>query len=151
MPYLIDGHNLIPRVRGLSLDQLDDETRLVDMLEAYFRRIRKKAVVYFDRGQPGLVPTLKRGFVTAHFIRPPLIADQAIRGQLRKLGGSSKNYTVVSSDNKVIACAQRLGARTLSNSEFADLLAEAGKNRKQQKPGAQVDTDYWLGVFGEDS
>ena len=53
MPYLIDGHNLIPCMHGMSLDQLDDEMRLIDILEPYFRKIRKKATIFFDRGSAG--------------------------------------------------------------------------------------------------
>ena len=35
MTYLIDGHNLIPHVAGLSLDQLDDEDGLVALLVGF--------------------------------------------------------------------------------------------------------------------
>jgi len=42
MPYLIDGHNLIPKIPGLRLDQLDDEQSLFALLDDYFKQIRKK-------------------------------------------------------------------------------------------------------------
>lgn len=151
MPFLIDGHNLIPHISGISLDQLDDETRLVDILEAYFRRQRKKAIVFFDRGQPGIEPNLKRGFVKAHFTRSPLNADQAIRGHLRKLGGAARNYTVISSDNEVAAYAQQLGAKTLSSHKFAELLDPPAGGENPSKSAPQDGTDYWLSIFGEDS
>jgi len=41
MPFLIDGHNLIPHIRGLSLSQLDDELALLDLLNNYFKKERK--------------------------------------------------------------------------------------------------------------
>jgi hypothetical protein len=48
MPYLIDGHNLIPKL-GLRLDSMDDEQELVVILQEYARLERKKQVeVYFD-------------------------------------------------------------------------------------------------------
>ena len=37
MPYLIDGHNLIPKVRGLSLQSMDDEMELVELLQEFCR------------------------------------------------------------------------------------------------------------------
>lgn len=151
MSFLIDGHNLIPRVPGLGLDQLDDEMRLVDRLEAFFRGRRTKAIVFFDRGQPGQAPQVRRGFVTARFSRPPVIADQAIRAHLRALGRAAANYTVVSSDHEVIAFAQKMGARTLSSSQFASMLCAAGKKRNASKTIPPDDTDYWLRVFGDHS
>jgi hypothetical protein len=41
MPYLIDGHNLIPKL-GLRLDSMDDEQELIAILQEYARLERKK-------------------------------------------------------------------------------------------------------------
>ena len=30
MPYIIDGHNLIPKIPGIDLQDLDDEQKLID-------------------------------------------------------------------------------------------------------------------------
>ena len=40
MPYLIDGHNLIPEI-GLQLDSCDDEPELVKRLNLYCRLSRR--------------------------------------------------------------------------------------------------------------
>lgn len=151
MPYLIDGHNLIPFVHGISLDQLDDELRLIEVLEAYFRKIRKKAIVFFDRGQPGSEPEIKRGFVTARFTRAPLIADQAIRNQLRQTGKAAGNFTVVSSDREVSNFAQQKGARAIPSWEFAAAIRQSDKSQGGGKINPEDDLDYWLKQFGEDS
>jgi len=151
MPYLIDGHNLIPFMHGISLDQLDDELRLIDVLEAYFRKIRKKATVFFDRGQPGSEPEIKRGFVTARFTRAPLIADQAIRNQLRQIGGAARNYTVVSSDHEVASFALHKGARAIPSWEFAAAIRQSDKSQGGGKITPEDDLDYWLRQFGDNS
>jgi len=151
MPYLIDGHNLIPFMHGISLDQLDDEIRLIDLLEEYFRRIRKKAIIFFDRGHPGADAQIRRSFVTARFTRPPLIADQAIRNQLNQSGGAARNYTVVSSDQEVASFAQRKGARVISSREFALTVQQSSKSRGAGKSASEDDLDYWLKKFGENS
>lgn len=39
---LIDGHNLIPKIHGLSLKMLDDEMELIQILSEYARLSRKK-------------------------------------------------------------------------------------------------------------
>ena len=44
MPYLIDGHNLIPKL-GLRLDSLDDEEQLIPRLQE-FCRLRRAQVEF---------------------------------------------------------------------------------------------------------
>ena len=147
MPFLIDGHNLIPHIRGLSLSQLDDELALLGLLDSYFKKERKNAIVFFDRAAPGGEQDIRRGFVTAHFTRPPLNADQAIRNAVRGLGRSAANYTVITSDNEVGDSARRLGARVLSSAEFARKLSTPSKSKKSGKQEPVEDVDYWLKVF----
>ncbi|MDK2981994.1 MAG: uncharacterized protein PWQ55_2341 [Chloroflexota bacterium] len=151
MPYLIDGHNLIPRVRGLNLQQLDDEQALIARLERYFKAQRKQAVVYFDRAHAGDSPDLRRAFLKVHFVRPPAIADTAILRHLQRLKGEAHNWVVVSSDNEVRQGAEHLGARVLSSEEFAALL-DADEKPGQQKPsGGGDDIDFWLKQFQKPS
>ena len=50
MPYLIDGHNLIPKF-GLRLDSVNDEMELVSILQEFARLKRQKVEVYFDERQ----------------------------------------------------------------------------------------------------
>jgi predicted RNA-binding protein with PIN domain len=147
MPYLIDGHNLIPHVRGLNLQQLDDEQELMKRLDAYFQRQRKQAVLYFDRAQPGGSADMRRAFLQVHFVRPPAIADDAILQHLRKLGGEAKNWVVVSSDQEVCQGAERMGARTLASKAFAALLDEENPTDANSQSARQEDLDYWLDLF----
>ncbi len=57
MPYLIDGHNLIPKL-GLRLDSPDDEMELAAILQEFARLNRREVEVYFDGAPAG--PTLIR-------------------------------------------------------------------------------------------
>ena len=148
MPFLIDGHNLIPNVRGLNLAQIDDELALLEILDGYFKAERKKAVVFFDKAAPGSEQTLQRGFVSAHFTRPPLNADKAIRNAVRGLGRTAANYTVVTSDQEVSDSARRLGAQVLSSAQFAQGLTSRGKREKSGNREPSNDVDYWLKIFG---
>ena len=47
MAYMIDGHNLIPKL-GLRLDSLDDEEQLLALLQEFCRLRRAQVEVYFD-------------------------------------------------------------------------------------------------------
>lgn len=63
MPYLIDGHNLIPKL-GLRLDSPDDELELTAILQEFSRLSRHAAEVYFD-GAPTGQARIARAEVTS--------------------------------------------------------------------------------------
>ena len=107
MPFLIDGHNLIPKIPGLNLQALDDEEQLIKLLQEYCRRQRKQVEVFFDNAPPGGVRARNFGLVIARFVRQGSTADQAIRERLTRLGRLARNWTVVSSDLAVQSCGAR--------------------------------------------
>ena len=80
---LIDGHNLVPKIKGLTLSMLDDEMELIQILSEYARITRKKMEVYFDNAPFDKAGTRKFGSITAHFVRQGMTADEAMiqRGQ----------------------------------------------------------------------
>ncbi len=125
MPYIIDGHNLIPKIPGLALSDIDDEQQLVELLGEYCRRERKQAEVYFDNAPPGGPRTQSFGAVTARFVRQGLTADAAIQARLGRLGKSARNWTVVSSDLQVQQAARQARAHYLSAEAFAVKLTQA--------------------------
>lgn len=151
MPYLVDGHNLIPKV-GLRLDSFDDEMQLVAVLQKFCRLHRKKVEVYFDGAPAGQAGTRGLGTVKAHFVRAGTSADAAMARRLNKLGRAVKNWTVVSSDRQVQAEARSARAEVLSSEEFAYLLqqtprGEASKPAVDQKV-SPAEVDEWLKIFG---
>ena len=154
MPYLVDGHNLIPKIPGLSLKSMDDEAQLIQWLQEFCRLTNKSVDVYFDNAPVGQARTQRFGKVKAHFIQAGSTADEAIISRLRSLGRSAKNWNVVSSDRQVAATAREFHARVIPSDEFAGFLS-AGKNEKES--GTEVDADLslnsteideWLEIFG---
>jgi predicted RNA-binding protein with PIN domain len=156
MPYLIDGHNLIPKIAGLSLQAPDDEQQLILLLQEFCRQRRKPLEVYFDRASPGQARGQRYGLVTAYFVRAGQTADQAIRRRLSKLKGAARNWTVVSSDHGVQASAHAAHAQVLSSEEFVSQMRQAqqsrGSNNDRNESGAvgQEEMDEWLALFGSD-
>ena len=151
MPYLIDGHNLIPKL-GLRLTDFDDELALLEQLNEFCRISRRGQVeVYFDNAPQGYPETRRSGLVTAHFVRKPLIADEAIRLRLIKLGRAAKNWTVVSSDHRVQNEARTAGARVVSSDEFARTVIEtlrAGPPPSEKdKSMSERELEEWLRLF----
>jgi predicted RNA-binding protein with PIN domain len=148
MPYLIDGHNLIGALPGLTLTDPEDERKLVEVLEEFGRSTRRKSVAYFDRGRPGMGPLSRSGrMVKAHFIPEPLRADDAILDFLRGRK-DARHFTVVSSDSEVRSRARRAGAKVISSEQFAREVQRALKMRRKEKPPEEPeDIQHWLDLF----
>ena len=154
MSYLIDGHNLIPKIPGLSLQAMDDEEQLISLLQEFCRATRKSVEVYFDNAPPGNARSRKYGAVHAHFVRQGTPADLAIEARLVHLGKQARNWTVVSSDRRVQAAAKAAHARVVSAETFADLIAQARQGEtpdKQNGPTQGItesEIEEWLRLFG---
>jgi predicted RNA-binding protein with PIN domain len=121
MPYLIDGHNLIPKV-GLRLESVDDELELIAALQEYAGKSRRGIEVYFDGAPAGQSGSRRFGQVVAHFITQYSTADAAINARLKQLGPAARNWTVVSSDRGVLNAAVSARARTETSEQFAGRL-----------------------------
>lgn len=151
MPYLIDGHNLIPKL-GLRLDSIDDEMELMAILQEFCRLERRQVEVFFDGAPAAQTGVRKQGAVTAHFVRLGDTADNAIRNRLKKLGKSAKNWTVVSSDRQVQAEARASHAEVVSSDSFAGLLKSARDSAPKpnlERKLSPKEIDDWLKLFEE--
>lgn len=151
MPYLIDGHNLIPKL-GLRLDSVDDESELIAILQEFCRLERKQVEVYFDGAPTPQAGTRKLGAVTAHFVKLGATADNAIRSRLKKLGRAAKNWTVVSSDRQVQAEARAAHAETIASDSFARLLKRAQNSAPKSAEDCKLspkEVDDWIKLFNK--
>jgi len=152
MPFLIDGHNLIPKV-GISLRGAEDERQLIEGLKIFCRIARKPVEVYFDGAPIGQAGTRKFGMVTAHFVRAGTTADSAIAARLKTLGRAARNWTVVTSDRQVQAAGHTCGAQVISSEAFAGqvmdaMRAPAPPSRREAEMSA-AELEEWLHLFGE--
>ena len=153
MPYLIDGHNLIGKLSGISLDEMDDEQALIEVLQEFCQRAGKQAEVYFDASGSGHGHARAHGRVTARYVRSGETADQAIARHLKRLGNKAANWTVVSSDNQVQTAARRARARVIGSDEFSRQLSSGGEGAVDtDRKLSDDEVDDWLEMFGgEDS
>ncbi len=151
MPYLIDGHNLIAQIADISLDDPNDEARLLLRLRSFCARTGRKVFVYFDRRAPGAQDPPSAGGLSVHFVKTPRTADDAILAHLRRLGREAHNWTVVSSDREIQQVAKHAGARILTGSDFARLLAPsenvAEESEKPAPPSSKEEVANWERLF----
>ena len=168
---IIDGHNLIGKLPGFSLSELDDEKRLVEMLQVYARVRRKHIEVYFDGAPAGRSGARAVGVIQVVFVPLGKPADAAIRERLFALGKQARNMSVVTSDRQVQTEAKSRGATVIPSENFArELFLAANETTSAQKParsdraasrnrrppeelGPSVpdhEVQEWLKIFGED-
>jgi predicted RNA-binding protein with PIN domain len=125
MSYIIDGHNLIPKISGMSLDQLDDETHLIQLLMRFCQKERARVIVFFDRAAPGQQRRSTHGAVSVVFVSNQFTADDAIHAYLVAHRREARNFIVVSSDHQVQRDARNLHARILPAEKFADQITSS--------------------------
>jgi predicted RNA-binding protein with PIN domain len=150
MPTLIDGHNLIGKLRDIDLADPDDEAKLALRLRAYCARTGHRVTVVFDHGLPGgRSHELSGGGVDVRFASAGRAADGVLRERIRR-SRNPRNLTVVTSDGRIIADAQARGARVIRSEEFADLLSKRRKEAAEadEKP-SDGDVGYWLKQFSQ--
>lgn len=157
MPYLIDGHNLIPKIPNLSLESLDDEIDLVVLLQEFCQRRRKQIEVFFDNAPAGQPKARNFGNVIARFIAPPLTADQAIHNKLIRLGAAARNWIIVSSDLSVQAYARAARASVISSETFARQLIAALKDNpietkmRTEPMMNETELEEWMRLFNNNT
>jgi len=153
MQFIIDGHNLIPHIRGLNLSDIEDEQNLVDLLTPFLRARKSRAMVFFDRGATGHAGQQNYGLVKAIFVTAGKSADEAIAAYLRQLGGASRNHTVVTSDRMVQAAARAYHASVLTSQGFSKQLErfyeETPPANQNERELSERELEQWEDLFNQ--
>jgi len=151
MPYIIDGHNLIPKLPGFGLTDADDEQKLVDLLLEYARIKQTTLEVYFDKAPAGFAKTRQLGRVKVIFVSEKTIADTRIMSRIKTLGNSARNWVVVTSDRRIAADAKAAHTVVLSSDAFARqikaTLDTKSDNPSQSREMTPDELDSWLKLF----
>jgi len=154
--YLIDGHNLIGQLDDISLDDPNDEAKLVQKLIGFTARMSKKCVVVFDQGITGGKSRMSTGTVEVVFASALTNADRVILERI-KAATNPDQWIVVSNDRLVLDAAQSRKMRALKSKEFAPLLKPAPvppKDKRDKDVGSEVypsaaEVEAWLKLFNE--
>jgi len=150
VPFLIDGHNLIGQIPGMSLADPHDEARLVERLKSYMARHSKRCVVVFDAGLPGGPSRqLSTSSVQVIFAHGGTTADAILLERIREIKDPG-SWTVISADRAITEAARRRRMRIIPPAEFAQGL-EGPYVPDDDNPNPRLtpdEIDEWLRMFG---
>lgn len=158
MNYLIDGHNLIARTPGLSLEDPDDEAQLVQLLRRWaMADRRRKVTVIFDAGLPaGVDKQLSGGGVKVIFAPNNSSADAVLIRRIKAIGNPPE-YIIVTSDQEITKAAARRRVPVQSSEAFAaemitDRRLKKDEAEQTERPDASAmgpeELKEWLAIFG---
>jgi predicted RNA-binding protein with PIN domain len=159
MHYLIDGHNLIARMPDISLDDPYDEVKLVLRLQSWAAaRRHRRITVIFDGGLPGGKSLhFSNALVKVLFASVGYTADALLIKRIKKVKNPPE-YTLISSDQEIIAEARARRMPYLLSEAFAAEMAEEKRDATVPvlaMPDAaddpQISEDEvaeWLELFG---
>ena len=111
----------------------------------------------FDGGLPGGRSSMStRGVQVIFAAAQHSNADSLIKRRIRKMR-DARNWTVVSSDNEILACARRCQMKTLTSPEFARELSAVRRPQAAQSPSEKEnpalsahEVQQWLDLFAAD-
>ncbi|CAG0986895.1 putative protein YacP [Anaerolineae bacterium] len=153
MPYLIDGHNLIGQLPDISLDDPDDEAKLVQKLIGFAARTHKRCVVVFDQGLPGGRSRMSTSQVEAIFASSRSNADRVMIERISAVKDTGQ-WIVVSNDNAVLHAARQRKMKAIKSIDFAAQLAPPEPKPRRDDKERQADVhlspdeiEEWLRIF----
>jgi predicted RNA-binding protein with PIN domain len=149
---VIDGHNLIPKIPGLSLEDPEDESKLLEVLNQYCRLSKTHVELFFDGAPLGLEQKPKQGLIRVHMVRKGLSADDAIVAFIRGLGNNARNITVISSDRRVQVEVKSLQANVISSEAFSTEIRKAlsspqAEQETRERTLTTNEIEQWEEVF----
>jgi predicted RNA-binding protein with PIN domain len=152
VPYLIDGHNLIAQMPDLSLDDPNDEVKLVLRLRQFAGRKKQSVTVVFDHGIPGGWSSgLSTGPVKVIFAGSHSNADRIIMERIRE-AKTPTNIKVVTSDGEIRRAGKARRVEVISAQEFVQTLfkplpSEPRRDTREDVKLSQDEVKEWLRLF----
>jgi uncharacterized protein len=153
--YIIDGHNLIPKIPGLSLSDPDDEVKLIERVNHFCRLTRSYAELFFDHAAQGHAGIKAGGLVRVHFIHQGSDADTAIKIFIENQGAKAAQFIVVSSDQQLRSAAKLRGTPFLTSEEFSSKMQQVfarpeAEESLRNAPLSPSDLADWEDFFNSD-
>ena len=147
MPYLLDGNNLIGRVRRTAQPSPEDRAALVAEIAGRLRQTRAKATIFFDG------PAGERASALGSLsVRVPSggSADDAIVREIERAAAPGE-AVVVTADRGLAARCRDAGAKVCSPDDFFARFGAAQPAPAGREAAGKVDVEEWMRYFEDES
>lgn len=147
MPYLLDGNNLIGRVRRTSRPSPEDRAALVAEIAGRLRVTRARATIFFD-GPAGE----RASSLGSLSVRAPSSgsADDAILREIERAAAPGETV-VVTADRGLASRCRDAGAKVCSPDEFFSRFGTASTAVPGRDAPGKVDVDEWMRYFSDET
>jgi predicted RNA-binding protein with PIN domain len=147
--YIIDGNNLIGKIKSLQKLQQNDKQavreKLVFIVERYFHKRKFRVSLHFD-GYPGESLKISAGKIIYSQNRT---ADEKIKDEIASFRNPI-NLIVVTSDNNLKEFAQVCSCKIISSEEFSSILySQEEKDEEEERIKSINDVEEFKRIFGE--
>jgi predicted RNA-binding protein with PIN domain len=146
--YIIDGNNLIGKIKSLSSIQKKDKQtsreKLTNILNRYFSGKKVKVSLHFD-GHPNIALPFSKGSIHYSLNQP---SDNLIKKEIE----NSKNarlIILVTSDHNLMDFGKVCGCTILSSSEFFNLIEKSNEKNDETEKIKQLEKqkDVFIKLF----
>lgn len=155
MRWIIDGHNLIPHIPGLSLSDPDDEDKLILWIQEFLKGNHDSVELFFDKAAIGQPKNRSMGRLAIIHVDRKSIADQAIIQRCNELGKAAVHVTVVSSDHSIQTNTRAARAKVMDSPAFiTHAINHSARKTSKANPDpvlSEKEVDDWLDLFKSDS
>jgi hypothetical protein len=147
VPYLLDGNNLIGRVRRTARPSPEDRAALVAEIAGRLRQTRAKATIFFD-GPAGE----RASSLGSLSVRVPSggSADDAIVREIERAAAPGE-AVVVTADRGLASRCRDAGAKVCSPDDFFARFGATGPAPGGREAAGKVDVEDWMKYFEDES
>ncbi len=145
--YLIDGNNLIGKIKSLSRIQKKSRQhsreRLAFKLDNFFRNKKHKVFLHFD-GFPGEV--INTDSIKIQYSENKT-ADERIKKQIEQIS-NRKNIIVVTSDTNLADFSRVCSCTVISSEEFSKEIMKINEADEKQQRIDSMNNEEFKKIFG---
>lgn len=152
--YIIDGNNLIGKIKSLSdihkKDKQSSREKLIFLLERFFKNKKIKVYLHFDGFENEKLRFSKGNIIYSENQN----ADIKIKKQIESMSvdrygaKSRKNLIIISSDNEIINFAKVCGCEIMLSENFEKLLQEKNIQDEEKSRINSISNDEIKKMFG---
>ncbi len=148
LKYIIDGNNLIGKIKSLqklqSSDKQDAREKLAYLIDNYFNKKKFTVSLHFD-GYPNLPINITHARIIYSLKKS---ADEKIKEEISSQK-NPKNIVLITSDSNLKEFARVCSCKVISAEDFASSITDRGEENEEEKRIKSInDIEEFKRIFG---